>query len=163
MTSSCSHLKYMFGFWEAKNVHTIVLTNCKTLSTSRDFRKFWGKICQNLNIAVTGSSLEIGGMASPHWWRGLRLQPVSAVYWVGQMGARDYADSDNSIHPRRLGSHRLWVTEIPSVQSLVTSCNMTRAARLPEKKLTTPVTCFFSVTGLLLPVMRSVTHLLGLF
>jgi hypothetical protein len=79
------------------------------------------------------------------------------------MGARDYADIDNSIHPRRLSSHRLWVTEIPSVESPVTSRNMTQAAQLPEKKLTIPVTCFFSVTGLLSPVMQSVTHLLEFF
>jgi hypothetical protein len=35
----------------------------------------------------TSSSAEIGDVASPHWWRGHRLQPISAVYWVGQMGA----------------------------------------------------------------------------
>jgi len=28
-------------------------------------------------VPMTGSTLEIGGFASPHWWRGLRLQPVS--------------------------------------------------------------------------------------
>jgi hypothetical protein len=33
----------------------------------------------------TSSTVEIGDVASPHWWRGHRLQPISAVYWVGQM------------------------------------------------------------------------------
>jgi hypothetical protein len=33
------------------------------------------------------SSIENGGMASPHWWRHHKLQPISTVYWVGQMGA----------------------------------------------------------------------------
>jgi hypothetical protein len=32
------------------------------------------------------SSVEIGGMASPHWWRHHKLQPISTVYWVGQTG-----------------------------------------------------------------------------
>jgi len=36
---------------------------------------------------ITGSFVEIGDMASPHWWRGHKLQPISIVYWVGQMGA----------------------------------------------------------------------------
>jgi hypothetical protein len=34
---------------------------------------------------ITSSSLEISGMASPHWWRGLRLQPVyilNSQTWV---------------------------------------------------------------------------------
>jgi hypothetical protein len=97
------------------------------------FCKFWGKISQIFNIMITGSSLEIGGMASPNWRRGLRLQPISAAYWVSQMGGRDYTDNNNSIHPRCLSSLRLWVREIPSVESLVTSRNMTRAAQLPEQ------------------------------
>jgi hypothetical protein len=33
------------------------------------------------------SSVEIGDVASPHWQRGHMLHPISAVYWVGQMGA----------------------------------------------------------------------------
>jgi hypothetical protein len=77
-----------------------------------------------------GSSLEIGSVASPHWWRGLRLQPVSAVFWVGQTGAWGYADSNNSIHPRCLSSHWLWAGEIPSIESLVMSRNTPQAAQL---------------------------------
>jgi hypothetical protein len=38
---------------------------------------------------------EIGSLASPHWRKGLGLQPVSAAYWVGKMGS-----GDNGIHPR---------------------------------------------------------------
>jgi len=64
---------------------------------------------------ITGSSLEISGVASPHWWRGLRLQPTSAVYWVGQMGAGGYVESDNGIHPRRPSSYQFWASDIPSV------------------------------------------------
>jgi hypothetical protein len=67
-------------------------------------------------------------MASPHWWRGLRLQPVSAAYWVGQMGAGGYADSDKGMYPRHPSSHWLQVIEIPSVESWVMSLNMAQAA-----------------------------------
>jgi len=35
---------------------------------------------------INGSSIEIGDVASPHWQRGHRLQPISAAYWVSQMG-----------------------------------------------------------------------------
>ncbi len=68
---------------------------------------------------ITSSSVEIYGVMSPHWRRGLRLQPVSTVYWVGQIDG--YADSNNSIHPRRPSSHQLWVGEISSVKSPVMS------------------------------------------
>jgi len=63
----------------------------------------------------TSSSVEIGDVASPHWWRGHRLQPISAVYWVGQM--EGYGDSNNVIHPNGRQSHQLQVGEIPSVTS----------------------------------------------
>jgi hypothetical protein len=36
---------------------------------------------------ITGSFVEIGDVASHHWRRDHRLQPISVVYWVGQMGA----------------------------------------------------------------------------
>jgi hypothetical protein len=71
-------------------------------------------------------------MASPHWWRGLRLQPVSAAYWVGQMGAGGYADS--GMYPRHPSDYWLQASEIPSVESWVMSRNMAQAARLPQKK-----------------------------
>jgi hypothetical protein len=65
--------------------------------------------------------MEIDDIASPHWWRGLELHTVSSAYWVGQTGAGGYADSNNSIHPRRPSSHWLWEGEIPSVESLIVS------------------------------------------
>jgi hypothetical protein len=70
--------------------------------------------------SITGSSVEIGGVvASPHWWRGLGLQPIFAAYWVGQMSAWGYVDNDNSIHPRRPSSHPLQASEIPSIKSSI--------------------------------------------
>jgi hypothetical protein len=39
------------------------------------------------------SSVEIGDMGSPHWRRGHRLQPISTLYWVGQMGAEGVAST----------------------------------------------------------------------
>jgi hypothetical protein len=71
------------------------------------------------------------------------------------MGAGGYVNSDNGIHPRRSSSH--WLSEIPSIKSLVMSCNMPQAARLSEKKLTPPVAHFFPVTGLLSWVVHKVT------
>ncbi len=51
--------------------------------------------CAKVPQNRTGSSVEIGGVAPPHWWRGLRLQPVFALYWVGRpMDAVGYADGD---------------------------------------------------------------------
>jgi len=38
-------------------------------------------------MIITGSCIEIGDVASPHWWRDHRLQPIFAAYWVGQTGA----------------------------------------------------------------------------
>jgi hypothetical protein len=40
-----------------------------------------------LELIITSSSVEIVDVASPHWQRGHRLQPITAVYWVGRMGA----------------------------------------------------------------------------
>jgi hypothetical protein len=56
---------------------------------------------------ITGSSLEveINDVVSPHSWRGLRLQPVSTAYWVGQTRTGGYVDTNNSIHPKHLSSH----------------------------------------------------------
>jgi len=81
---------------------------------------------------ITGSSLDIGSMVSPHWRRGLRLQPVSAPNLVGQAGAGGPADSDNGIHPRHPSSHWLWASEILSIKSPVMSCNTVRAVWLLE-------------------------------
>lgn len=63
--------------------------------------------------------MEIDGMVTPHWWKGLELQPVFAAYWVSQVGARGYADSDNSIHLKCSIFHQLWTGEILSVESSV--------------------------------------------
>jgi hypothetical protein len=38
-------------------------------------------------MIITGSSIEIGDVASPHWRRDHRLQPIFAAYWVGERGA----------------------------------------------------------------------------
>ncbi len=40
-----------------------------------------------LGLIITSSSIEIVDVASPHWQRVHRLQPITTVYWVGQMGA----------------------------------------------------------------------------
>jgi hypothetical protein len=48
---------------------------------------FLNVICWQTFQNRTGSSVEIGDVTSPHWQRGHMLQPMSAVYWVGQMGA----------------------------------------------------------------------------
>ncbi len=44
-----------------------------------------------------------------------------------------YADSDNGIRPRHRHSHQLQAGEIPSIESLVMSCNMAQAGQLWEK------------------------------
>jgi hypothetical protein len=56
---------------------------------------------------MIGSSVEISGMVIPHWQKGFELQLILAAYWVGQIGAMGYADSDNSIHPRCSNTHQL--------------------------------------------------------
>jgi len=86
----------------------------------------------------------IGGVASPHWWIGLGLQLISAVYWVSQMSTGGYVDSENSIHPRHPSSHWLRVGEIQSVASLIMSHNVSRAAQfLDEKKMCATAARFF--------------------
>jgi len=69
--------------------------------------------------SITSSSVEIGHVASPHWRRGLGLQPILAAYWVGQMSVWGYVNGDKSIHPRRLSSHGLQMSEIPSIKSSI--------------------------------------------
>jgi hypothetical protein len=86
-----------------------------------------------LNPIITGSFMEINGVASAHWWRGLKLQLVLIASWVGQTGTRGYADSYNNIHPKRPRSHRLCAGEIMSIKSPVMSCNVASSARLLEK------------------------------
>jgi hypothetical protein len=61
-----------------------------------------------------------------NWWhgdtplaKGLKLQPIFAGYWVSQIGARGYADGDNSIHLRYSIFHQLRTGEISSVESSV--------------------------------------------
>jgi len=52
-------------------------------------------------------SAEIGDVASPHWWRGHRLQSISAVYWVGLMGTGGlWLTVTTAFHPKRQRSHR---------------------------------------------------------
>jgi hypothetical protein len=85
------------------------------------------------SLIITGSSLEISAVALPHWRRGLRLQPVSAAaYWVGQTGAGGSVDS--RIHPRHPSSHGLGAREIPSIESLVMSCNNSSSKPSYRKK-----------------------------
>jgi hypothetical protein len=95
--------------------------------------------------------MEIGGVASPHWWMGLGLQ----LCWLHTGSARwaqgGYVDSENSIHPRHPTLSR--VGEIQSVASLIMSHNVARVAQfLDEKKPGTPTARFFLLTGLLEPV-----------
>jgi hypothetical protein len=104
--------------------------------------------------------VEIGGMVSPHWRRGLRLQLISAAYWDGQTGVGVYADNDNGIHPRRPSSYRFQASENPSIESPTMSHNTAQPAWLLEKKLNTPIACFFLVKGLLLLVTWSVLLLI---
>ncbi len=82
-----------------------------------------------LTEPINSPSLEIGSVASPHWWRGLRLQPVSGVYWVDPTGAWGYADSKVKSH---LLSHR--------------SCPVTHSSSSPVtgKEPATPMACLFS-------------------
>jgi hypothetical protein len=56
--------------------------------------------------AITSSSGETGDVASTHWQRDHRLQPISAVYWVVKMGTWEgYGNSNNGIHPKHCHSH----------------------------------------------------------
>jgi hypothetical protein len=91
---------------------------------------------------VTGSSPKICGMASPPLAE--RSQVTICIYWVGRTGTGGYADNNNGIHPRCPSGHQLQASEISSVQSPIMSRNMAWAPWLLEKKLTTPVACFFS-------------------
>ncbi len=52
----------------------------------------------NASRNIIGSFMEIGGVASPHWRKGLRLQLVFATCWVGQMRIGGHEDSNNNIH-----------------------------------------------------------------
>ncbi len=104
-------------------------------------RKFCGVL--SYHNQLVSSSLENRQHGVTPLAKMCRLQPASAAYWVGETGGGGYADSDNSIHPRRPSSHRLWASEIPSVKSPVISCNMAQAAQLLEKKLVTPMVFFF--------------------
>jgi len=63
------------------NTHTITAN----LSVKRDYEIFVHEV-MGYRI-IKGSSVEIGDLASPHWWRGHRLQTISAMSWVGEMGA----------------------------------------------------------------------------
>jgi hypothetical protein len=63
--------------------------------------------------------VQIGGMVTPHWWKGLKLQPVFTAYWGSHIGARGYADSDNNIDLRCSIFHQLQTGEISSVESSV--------------------------------------------
>ncbi len=56
---------------------------------------------------------------TPHWRKGLKLQPIFAGYWVSQIGARGYEDGDNSIPLRYSIFHQLQTGEISSVESSV--------------------------------------------
>jgi hypothetical protein len=70
-------------------------------------------------ITITGSSVEIGDMASPHWWRGHKLQPIFAVYGVGQMGAGVLWGWWQRHSSKYWHSHQLRTDEIPLVESPV--------------------------------------------
>ncbi len=72
-----------------------------------------------MKVLIIGSSVQIGGMVTPHWRKGLKLQPIFAGYWVSQIGARGYEDGDNSIHLRYSIFHQLQTGEISSVESSV--------------------------------------------
>jgi hypothetical protein len=72
-----------------------------------------------VKVIIIGSSVEIDGMVTPHWRKGLKLQLVFAAYWVSQIGAIGYADSDNSIHLRCSIFHQLRTGEISYVESSV--------------------------------------------
>ncbi len=74
---------------------------------------------KEVKVLIIGSSVQIGGMVTPHWRKGLKLQPIFAGYWVSQIGARGYADGDNSIHLRYSIFHQLRTGEISSVESSV--------------------------------------------
>jgi hypothetical protein len=73
----------MFGV----NISTLGLVSQSFITSS------WANVAAPKWVAarplepITGSIVEIGDVASPHWQRGHRLQPISVVYWVGQMGA----------------------------------------------------------------------------
>lgn len=59
---------------------------------------------------------------------------------LSSTGAGGYADgANNCIHPRHLSSHRLWASEILSVESLL--CFITHGLSSPiiENKLVTPL------------------------
>jgi hypothetical protein len=86
----------------------------------------------NASRNITGFDVEIGGVASSHWWKGFKLQLVFATYWVGQMGEGGYEDNNNNIHPRHSNSHWLWAGEISSFKSLVMSHNKAQVSWLPE-------------------------------
>jgi len=65
--------------------------------------------------------------------------PLSAVYWVGQMGTGGlWQQPHNGIHPKRERNHQLLAGEIPSLKSPVMSCNMAQAGRLHSPNLVRP-------------------------
>jgi hypothetical protein len=86
--------------------------------------------------------MEIGGMASPHWRKGLGLQPIFTTYYVSHTGTGGYVNNNN-IHPKRLSSHWLQVDGIPSIKSSIMFRNVAQVIQLLEKKLTTPMAHFF--------------------
>jgi hypothetical protein len=54
-------------------------------------------------------------VASPHWWRGHRLQSISAVYWVGLMGTGGlWLTVTTAFHPKRQRSHRNPIHQVTS-------------------------------------------------
>jgi hypothetical protein len=100
---------------------------------------------------ITGSSLDISSMMSPHWRRGLRLQPVCAPNLVGQTGAGGSAERTTAFIPDvqvLIGYER--VKSCPSSHRL---CPVTRWEQCGYWN-TTRHSCrsFFPVTGLLSPV-----------
>ncbi len=106
----------------------------QTLSQTSDYNfQSLTNMSTFLNPIITSFSMEIDGVASPHWRRGLKLQLVSIAYWVCQTSTRGYADSYNNIHPKHPSSHRLCAGEIMSIKSPIMSCNVAWSAPLLEK------------------------------